>query len=213
MRPLRRSRASSRRRPASCRAVGREVRERCCRSGPNTTIATGRSFLRSARKARDAAIAFWIGAPCMLFDASIRRIAPLLSPPGGVTARADTGFVFSVTFTFDGVQRLRARKREQVRLVREPGGRRLAQLGSRCACCCACFAFWPAAPDRSARTRVGTTSAATAALAIAVRSPSFTPSRLDARRASGRARRTCSAEARCRACGTSRGRRGGGRSA
>ena len=70
-------------------------------SGPNTTIATGRSFLRSPRNARDAAMAFWIGAPFMLFDASMSRIAPLASPPGGATPRPVTSWPFSVTSTFD----------------------------------------------------------------------------------------------------------------
>ena len=61
--------------------------------------------------------------------------------------------------------------------------------------------------------RVGRASAATAALAIVSRRPRFTPLRPGARRGSERARRTCSAGARCHACGTSRGRWGGGRSA
>ena len=172
--------------------------------GPKTTMATGRSFLRSARKARDAAMAFWIGAPFMLFDASIRRIAPLLSPPGGVTAKARNRARVLGDLHIRGVQRLRARKRE-----RGTPCRGTPRSSTRCS-----FGAVELLRSASARARgCGTTSAATAALAIAIRSPSFTPSRLDARRANGRARRTCSAEARCRACGTSRGRRGGGRSA
>src|SRR6476619_4014371 len=74
--------------------------ERTLSSGPKTTIATGRSVLRSARKARAAAIAFWIGAPFMLFEASMSRIAPLLSPPGGAPPRLRTDWPFSVTWTF-----------------------------------------------------------------------------------------------------------------
>ena len=72
-------------------------------SGPNTTIATGRLGLRSLRNARAAAIAFWIGAPFMLFEASMRRSAPLLLPPGGATPRLRTGSPFSVTPTFFSV--------------------------------------------------------------------------------------------------------------
>ena len=60
-------------------------------SGPKTTTATGRLSLRSARNARAATIAFWIGAPFMLFDASMRRTAPLLEPPAGATATSRTG--------------------------------------------------------------------------------------------------------------------------
>ena len=38
-----------------------------------------------------------IGAPFMLFDASMSRIAPLAEPPGGATATPVTGPPFSVT--------------------------------------------------------------------------------------------------------------------
>ncbi len=41
-----------------------------------------------------------IGLPFMLSDASMRRIAPLLEPPGGATPRLRTGWPFSVTPTF-----------------------------------------------------------------------------------------------------------------
>ena len=75
-------------------------------SGPKTTTDTGRSALRSARNARDAAMAFLIGAPFMLFDASMRSTAPLLEPPGGATARPVTGPPFSVTSTWEAVSGL-----------------------------------------------------------------------------------------------------------
>ncbi len=64
-------------------------------SGPKTTIATGRSSLRSARNALAAAIAPSIGLPSMLLEASMRRMAPLDSP-GGCTPSPTTGPPFSV---------------------------------------------------------------------------------------------------------------------
>src|SRR5215470_17428939 len=69
--------------------------------GPKTMIATGRSLFRTLRKARAAAVAFWIGAPFMLFEASMRRTAPLFDPPGGATDMPTTGLPFSVTATCD----------------------------------------------------------------------------------------------------------------
>ena len=95
--------------------------------GPNTTIATGRSFFRWARNARDAAIAFLIGAPFMLFDASTSKIAPLLSPPGGVTARDDDGARVLGDLHLRCVQRLRLRQRQEIGLVGEARRRRLGE--------------------------------------------------------------------------------------
>ena len=46
-------------------------------SGLYAMTATGSSSLRWAMNARAAAMAASIGSPAMLFDASIRRIAPL----------------------------------------------------------------------------------------------------------------------------------------
>ena len=76
--------------------------------GLKAMIASGRSAFRSSRNARAATVAPWIGAPFMLFDASIRRTAPLFEPPGGATARLVTALVFSVTSTCAAVSGLRA---------------------------------------------------------------------------------------------------------
>ncbi len=68
-------------------------------SGPNTTTETGMFGFRSFRNARAAAIAPCSGAPFMLFEASIRRSAPVAAPPGGTTASPETGPPFSETST------------------------------------------------------------------------------------------------------------------
>ena len=65
-------------------------------SGPKTTTATGRFGLRVLMKFRAACIAPAIGAPCMLFDASMSRIAPL-AVPGASTVRFVTVPPFSET--------------------------------------------------------------------------------------------------------------------
>ena len=67
--------------------------------------ATGSSSFRSAMNARAAAIAPAIGAPAMLFEASMRSIAPLDFVPLS-TDRPDTGPPFSVTSRFDAVSAL-----------------------------------------------------------------------------------------------------------
>ena len=162
--------------------------------GPNTTIATGKSPLRSARNARAAAIAFSIGLPSMLLDASIRRTAPLFDAPGGVTARLTTGLPFSVTSTWSAVSAcVFGSPRRYVRSGKlEPD----ASLSVGFASC----------PSASA----GRVRATRAAPATAMRATRLTRSRLGARRARRPAPRTGSAEARCRACGTSRGTPGAG---
>ena len=65
-------------------------------SGLYAMTATGSSSLRCAMNARAAAMAASIGSPAMLFDASMRRIAPLDFDPLS-TDRPDTGPPFSET--------------------------------------------------------------------------------------------------------------------
>ncbi len=156
--------------------------------------ATGSSSLRCAMNARAAAIAASIGSPAMLFDASMSRTAPLDFEPLS-TESPETGPPFSVT------SRLFSCVAVGVRYSQTRSGN-----SESCASVSVGEPPWPVAS-------AGSASAARAAHAIASRRPSFTPLRPCARRVSGRARRTCSAGARCRACGTSRGTRGAGRSA
>ena len=122
----------------------------------------------------------------------------------GVTARgrdAEAGHEPPVLRDRDvrRVERLGRRERDEVGLVREPGCGRLAQGRRR--------GLRRRLPERERRQRKRARRRSRT-----WRSPTLTPSRLCARRGSARARRTSPAEARCRACGTSRGRPGGGRS-
>ena len=135
-------------------------------SGPNTMTDTGMFGLRSFKNARAAAIAPASGAPFMLFEASISRIAPVAAPPGGTTASPVTGPPFSLTFTpaVVSVRRSGSCKRYARSGNPEPGDSTSFGAGS-----------WPSASP-------GRTSAATAALTAAVRTRRLTLLRLGARR-------------------------------
>ena len=84
--------------------------------------------MRSAKNARAAAIAPAIGAPSMLFDASMRRRAPLGDPPGGATFEPD----YRATVLGDvgplAVGGRVCRSAKQVGAVGEAGTRGLGEL-------------------------------------------------------------------------------------
>ena len=122
---------------------------------------------RSFRNARAATIAPCRGAPFMLFEASIRRSAPVAAPPGGTTASPETGPPFSETATPAVVSARRSGSWSRYARSGKPELGDSVSFG----------ALWPDA-------RPGTTSAATAALAAAIPTRRLTPSRLADRRAS-----------------------------
>ena len=81
-------------------------------SGPKTTTATGSLPFRTAMNLRAACMAPAIGLPFMLFDASMRRIAPL-AVPGASTVRFETTLSFSKTATLSAVSARRSGRRRK----------------------------------------------------------------------------------------------------